>query len=351
MTGGASEQSNKTNLLAQLFQPPVDLISPLSLSDARDQGKEEEKWVLVNVQDPSVFDCSALNRDIWRNPQIKETVKENFLFLQFNKDDPRGAQYVNYYLTQTRDDDSIYPHIAIIDPRTGEQVKIWSGSPVPSASDFLMDLHEFLDRYSLKAFAKNPVATRKPEKKSKDVERMTEEEMLEMALQNSLANGGKGDASSSRTEDPDALTKAPTPPVDPSSKGKNKAIDTEALDTQDMGPDPSNGDAGPASGDASSPFAQITSDNPHTEPTDTAPTVSTRIQFRYSGGRQIRRFLLSDPVRRIYEWLKASPLEGHAGNQEFELISMGKNLLGSLDSTIEEAGLRNGTVMVEFLES
>ncbi|KAL1302020.1 hypothetical protein AAFC00_002470 [Neodothiora populina] len=370
MTGGASEQSNKTNLLAQLFQPPVDIMSTLSFTEARDEGKEEEKWLMVNVQDPSVFDCSALNRDIWRNAQVKETIKENFVFLQFNKDDPQGAQYVNYYLMHNRDNESIYPHIAIVDPRTGEQVKTWSGSPLPSASDFLMDLHEFLDRYSLKAFAKNPVATRKPEQKAKDVGRMTEEEMLEMAMQNSLESKGASSSGNGNHLDPDALTKAepssaaPTPPSGAAaSKGKSKALDVDpdAMDLSDMGPPPpeTNTTEPASSSESSSPFAQIPSDRPHTEPTDTSPATTTRIQFRYSGGRQIRRFSLSDPVSRIYEWLKASPIvtENDAGSgqqqqqqqQEFELIFMGKNLIELLDSSIGDAGLRNGSVMVEFV--
>ena len=63
----------------------------------------------------------------------------------------------------------------------------------------------------------------------------------------------------------------------------------------------------------------------------------------------MRRFLLYDPVRRIYEWLKAAPFEGKEG-ADFELISMGKNLIEMLDVPISEAGLKQGTVMVEFLE-
>lgn len=261
-------------------------------------------------------------------------MSENFIFMQYTKDDPRAGQYVNYYF-QNRDIEDAYPHIAIVDPRTGEQVKLWSGAPVPKPADFLMDLHEFLDRYSLKAFAKNPVATRKPEKKTKDVERMTEEEMLEMAMQNSLANGG---GPSTKDDDPDALTKA-------DSKGKNKIIDPDAMDTADMGV-PANGNAGSSSA-AVGAFSQISSTNPHEEPTD--PAGSTRIQFRYSGGRQVRKFALADHVRRMYEWLKASPIDGKEG-LEFELIFMGKNLIDSLDKSIEEAGLKNGSVMVEFVE-
>lgn len=308
-TGGASDATSKSNLLAELFRPPFDLISPIPISTARDEGKESEKWILVNVQDPSIFDCQVLNRDIWKNDSIKETVKEHFIFLQYNKEDPRA----------------------------GEQVKTWSGSPGPKPSDFLMDLHEFLDRYSLSMHSKNPVQTQRKERK-KDVGQMSEEEMLEMAMKNSLANGGDKE----REEDPDALTKATE------GKGKGRASVPEAMDTEDMGPAPSNGSTALAASE-DTPFSRISSTSPHEEPASTDPKETTRIQFRYSGGRIVRRFLLSDPVTRIYEWLKAAPFEGKE-NKPFELIAMGKNLMEMLDVPIADAGLKNGTVMVEFID-
>lgn len=338
-TGGASESTSKSNLLAELFSPPVELMSHLPWEGARDEGKEQEKWILVNVQDPSIFDCQVLNRDIWKNAQIRDTVKENFIFMQFNKTDPRGNPYMNYYF-HARDSEDAYPHIAIVDPRTGEQVKVWSGSPAPKPADFLMDLHEFLDRYSLKVGTKLPVATKKAEKK-KDVGQMSEEEMLEMAMQNSLANGA-----GPKDSDPDALTKQEL-----SSKGKGRAVDPAALETADTDVPMKNGNTEPSSSSAAkaTPFSRISSTAPHDEP-PIDPTIITRIQLRYSGGRIVRRFALTDPVRRIYEWLKASPLEGKEG-VPFELIATGgKNLIESLDQTIEEAKLKNGTVMIEFLE-
>lgn len=334
-TGGASDQTAKANHLAELFRPPYDLIAQLSWEDARDEGKENEKWILVNVQDPSIFDCQVLNRDIWKNDSIRETINEHFLFLQFNKDDPRGQEYLNYYFSQHRDNDDAYPHIAIIDPRTGEQVKVWSGSPGPKAADFLMDLHEFLDRYSLSMAKKNPVQRQRKETK-KDVGQMTEEEMLEMAMQNSLANGGAQPSD----EDPDALTKSIE---NLNGKGKAPVGTAASMDVDDT---PANGSAAPAE---ETPFSRISATNPHEEPTSIDPKETTRIQFRYSGGRVVRRFQLSDPVRRIYEWLKAAPFEGKEGTP-FQLISLGKNLLDLLDQPISEAGLKNGTVMVEFIE-
>lgn len=312
-----------------MYRPPFELMSRLPWDHARQQGKDGEKWILVNIQDPSIFDCQILNRDIWKNTGIMETVRENFIFMQYSKDDPKGNQYVQYYF-QNKDSPDAYPHIAIVDPRTGEQVKVWSGPPAPKAMDFLMQLHEFLDRYSLKVTAKNPVAKRKPEpKKETQVERMTEEQMMEMALQASLAG-----TEARRDSDPDELTR---------SVGKLGEEGTDSMDVSESSR--TNG----SSAEVPSPFHSIASSNPHTEPA-ADPASSTRIQFRHPTGRVVRRFALTDPVRRIYEWLKASPLEGKEG-AEFELIFMQKNLITGLDDTIEHAGLKNGTVMVEFIDN
>ena len=333
-TGGASEVSSKASALAEMYRPPYELISSKSWEGARDEGKEELKWILVNVQDAAVFDCQVLNRDIWKNPQIMATVKENFIFMQYDKMDQRGSQYMQYYF-QNQDSQDAYPHIAIVDPRTGEQVKVWSGPPAPKAMDFLMQLHEFLERFSLAANARNPVALRKPEKKPINMDSLTEDEMLELALKNSMNTAGPSDelVAVDRSQ---------------SSKGKEKQtyqpVDAEAMDTDESDLKMSGAGAVPLV----SPFSLLSSSNPHTEPGTNVPN-TTRIQFRHSGGRIIRRFALSDLVRRLYEWLKAEPFEGRAG-VEFELVCMGRNLMDQIDVTIENAGLKNQTVMIEFLE-
>jgi len=295
----------------------------------RAEGKEQEKWLLINVQDPNIFDCQVLNRDIWRNAEIQETIKEHFLFKQYNKKDPQAMSYIRFYFQSHESDDS-YPHIAIVDPRTGEQVKVWSGTPVPKPMDFLSQLHEFLDRYSLSHTVRNPVATRKAERpKEMDVDRMTEEEMFEMAMKNSLGEGGA--TRGPRASDPDILTRPSTETVTP-----------EVVDTPMTGQD-----AMPES-TTTSPFDLISASSPHEEP-PADPATTTRIQFRHPGGRVVRRFALEDPIRRLYEWLKSTPFEGKEG-VPFELVFMGKNLLDVLDQTITQAGLKNGSVMVELIE-
>jgi len=319
-----------------MYRPPFEIMSTLSTWDGvRAEGKEQEKWILVNVQDPNIFDCQVLNRDIWKNESIRDTVRENFVFKQYTKTDPQASNYVRYYF-QASDSSDAYPHIAIVDPRTGEQVKVWSGTPVPKAPDFLMQLHEFLDRYSLKANSRNPVAKRKVEKRKElEVEKMTEDEMFQLAMQNSLdARPGPKD------EDPDVLTRS----VGALDKGKQRDVTNDDDDTE-----MENGGGGVSLDESStaSPFAQISATNPHTEPAADVPN-TTRIQFRHPGGRVIRRFSLEDPVRRMYEWMKAAPLENKEG-QDFELVFMGKNLMDKLDESIDAAGLKNGSIMVEFV--
>ncbi|KAK5050758.1 hypothetical protein LTR84_003317 [Exophiala bonariae] len=330
-TGGASEASQRNNRLARLFQPPWELMYKGEWEDARDEGKEHKKWLLVDIQDPSIFDCQALNRDLWKNEGIVETVKENFVFLQYNKEDPRASQYVQYYF-QAYESQDMYPHVAIVDPRTGEQIKLWTRK-IPSPADFLMQLHEFLDRYSLDNSARNPVAKRKSEaKKEKPVDQLTEEEMLERALQASLASQNQ-ELKPPETEDPDDLTRSVG---DVRATAPSANVDAMEVDQEE-----------PSEPQESNAFAQIPSDQPHSEPA-AGPGI-TRVQIRHPGGRIVRRFAESDPVQRIYEFLKSEPLEGKAG-ADFELISMGKNLIDARQDTVADAGLKNGTVMVEFVE-
>lgn len=318
---GNGAPSAHARRLEDLFRPPYELMYRITWDEARTLGKEDKKWIMVNLQDMSDFNCQMLNRDIWKDRAVQELVKENFIFMQLDKDYPDAEEYITFYFpNQGHENPDNYPHVSIVDPRTGEQVKVWSGKPFPTAVEFHAEVAEFLDRYSLAANSKNPVARAAAKKPQViDVDRMTEEEMLEMALKNSLAGAeasGSGSGSTPSVHDPDALTKEPR----------------------------QSGDQG-----AQSPFDQISSTNPHTEPANN-PATTTRIQFRHPDGRVIRRFNLQDEVRTMYEWLKAEPLEGKA-DVKFELKRMpqGQDLIELLDSTIEEAGLKQGTVMIEFV--
>ncbi|KAI1110832.1 hypothetical protein F5Y14DRAFT_339506 [Nemania sp. NC0429] len=334
--------ASRAALLRDLFRPPHDLMSSATWDEARDEGKEEKKWIMVNLQDLDIFQCQVLNRDVWKDERLKALIKEHFIFLQYEKRERRAQSFIQLYFPNgTHENSDNYPHVSIIDPRTGEQVKVWSGTTFPTASEFYGELVEFLDRYSLAANSKNPVLQSKPKRQPIDIGRLTEDEMLQLAMQNSLeANGG---ASGSSVLDPDMLTKSDNH----AGKGKGRATDqvVDLTDGSTPQPPPES-----SSNPAEAAFLQISSTNPHLEP-ENNPATTTRIQFRHSGGRIIRRFAVGDTVRRIYEWLKAEPFEGKEG-VVFELkpVPAGADLINDLEKTIEEAGLKQGTVMIEFIE-
>ncbi|KAI0425543.1 hypothetical protein F5Y09DRAFT_321556 [Xylaria sp. FL1042] len=335
------QSTSRAALLRDLFRPPHELISDATWDEARDEGKEDKKWIMVNLQDLDIFQCQVLNRDVWKDENLMALIKEHFIFLQYDKRELRAQSYTQLYFPNgTHENSDNFPHVSIIDPRTGEQVKVWSGIPFPTAGELYGDLTEFLDRYSLAANSKNPVVQSKPKHQQIDVGRLTEDEMLRLALQNSLEN--HDGSSGSNVQDPDMLTRS----NDDTDKGKGKATS----EVVDLTGDPTHPPAGGSDNPAELAFSQISSTNPHVEP-ENNPATTTRIQFRHPTGRIIRRFATAETVRRVYEWLKAEPFEGKEG-VTFELKTMpaGADLIDELDKTIEEAGLKQGTVMIEFIE-
>lgn len=329
-TGGASARTSHAGKLAELFRPPTEIISHLTFEDARDEAKEEEKWILVNIQDES-FSSQILNRDIWRDKEVQQSVRQNFIFLQMNRNGVDGRDYTRLYIPNADLMTSTFPHIAIIDPRTGEQVKVWVDMPA-TPMELVHTLHEFLERYSLKVDAKNPVQRQVKPKPKVDVERMTEEEMFQLAMENSLSAAEASD--SSRGHDPDELTR----------------VEADLMDFKDTVPEPKGKEVA-----EKTPFEKISGDNHHVEP-PTGPN-TTRIQFKlYDGSRVVRRFLLEDHVERLFEYVKADLLPAKMGenesgaHHEFNLVSMGKRLIDLLDRTVDEAGLKMGTVMVETVD-
>lgn len=113
-SGGAKKSGAKMDRLAELFRPPFDIMFQGDFEDAKRMAERKEMWLLINIQDDTEFDSQRLNRDVWKDSQIKEIIKKNFIFWQAR----RPTDQANYYL-QIYPVDKL-PHVAIIDPRTGE---------------------------------------------------------------------------------------------------------------------------------------------------------------------------------------------------------------------------------------
>jgi hypothetical protein len=60
--------------------------------------------------------------------------------MQYGNTSADGTRYNTFYTVNG------YPHLAIIDARTGERIKVWEKQITPT--DFMMDITEFLEQHS-----------------------------------------------------------------------------------------------------------------------------------------------------------------------------------------------------------
>jgi UBX domain-containing protein 7 len=118
-----------------------------SLEMARRQARENNRWLLVSVHAPTDFASQAMNRDLWNSSLLQSFIKENFVFVQLIVGGSDERRYQSFYPY-----DGLYPHVALIDPRTGERVEtlLVASIPVPgfklipSDRDMLELLGEFI---------------------------------------------------------------------------------------------------------------------------------------------------------------------------------------------------------------
>lgn len=285
-------------------------MSNVDFDTARSEARGSQKWILINLQDNSDFASQTLNRDLWKDKVVKDLIKEHFVFLQYTKDSDDGAQYIQFYPFEK------YPHIAIVDPRTGERVRTWSEAI--QAMEFVGDVTEFLDRFSLDEDRQNPIH-KKARSTPKSLDKMSEEDMVNAAIMASV--GGSMDEANAQGQESDdddvVMLSSEASPI-----AATKSSST--LDT---------------------PFSRI----PSVLSEEPAPSQeTTRIQLRLPAGRTVRRFLLNDPVQRVFEFVKSGVPE--AANKRFKIVFNRTNLIEKLDVTIAEAGLKNASLVVEFEE-
>ncbi|EGG24493.1 UAS domain-containing protein [Cavenderia fasciculata] len=165
--------TRKQTQLAELFKPPLDILSFGSFDTVKKMAEQKKAFLLVNIQDVTEFDCQKLNRDTWSHTGLKSYISNHFVFWQVSKDSNEGAYFVKIYPVQQ------YPYIGIIDPRTGRNMINTQG--------------KFIDSDQAYSFLQKFVTSKEQpldETDSKDVKRQkrhtTEEEELEKAIQLSL---------------------------------------------------------------------------------------------------------------------------------------------------------------------
>ncbi|CAH6721144.1 UBX domain-containing protein 5 [[Candida] jaroonii] len=281
-----NELNSTQRRLANLFRPPFDIMQKVDIDGAKTLGRSEKKWILVNIQDATEFVCQVLNRDFWSNDDVKRKVKENFIFLQYQHDSPNGERYKNFYTLEK------YPHISILDPLTGERVYKFTEGEVPNVEEWLEEVDEFLNKFSIFG-ANNP--TIHHEKKF-NPEELTEEQQIEYAMKQSMGN------SNSESQ--------PPPEVEEEQGDVFDRIEAKDHEVDDS------------------------------EPT-------TRLQIRFPNGKRlVHKFKLSDTIETIYSWLKFAQEDyarfnlSNASDKSFKMID-------SLQMTLEESKLKNASILLE----
>jgi hypothetical protein len=170
----STKENAKIKSLAELFRPPLRLMFHGTFGQAKVEASNKQRWLLVNIQDVKEFDSSRLNRDTWANSELADFISRSFILWQAYNDTEEGKRYVSYYPV------SLFPHIALLDPRTGQLLESWEGFvPAPT---LLHELQQFLDN--------NADFSRPPKSRSRHISMtaadLPEEEQMAAAIAASL---------------------------------------------------------------------------------------------------------------------------------------------------------------------
>ncbi|CAG0914980.1 unnamed protein product [Notodromas monacha] len=170
--------NSKLNRLEDIFRPPIDLIFTGSFDEAKEFGARENRWLLVNIQNNQEFKCQVLNRDVWSDKRIKKLVREHFVFWQAYNDTDDGERFSMFYPVTK------WPYIAVLDPRTGENLAQWHDD---SPGIILNALTDFLSEHSAPSDSSGPPKRpRTGGSQDRLLIDMSEDSQLEAAIRASL---------------------------------------------------------------------------------------------------------------------------------------------------------------------
>ncbi|CAH8353876.1 unnamed protein product [Eruca vesicaria subsp. sativa] len=220
--------------LASLYRPPFHLMLHGSFEQAKATSSSQDKWLLVNLQSTTEFSSHMLNRDTWANEAVSQTIKANFIFWQVYDDTTEGRKVCTYYKLES------IPVVLVIDPTTGQKMRMWSGMVEPET--LLEDLVPFMDGGPREHFAslskKRPRGSFSlaPHLKPKEVvSKNEEEEELQRALAASLEDKDMKESSDDKpaiTPDEEVAVEAVTttvvlptfPPLPEEPKGGDRSV-------------------------------------------------------------------------------------------------------------------------------
>jgi len=325
--------SERVRRLGDMFEAPTHLMyNRGGFQGARNVAKDARRWLLVNLQSDADFACHALNRDVWRNDLVENLVREGFIFWQSSNNASDGQTYAQRYNVTG------YPHIAIIDPRTGRQMWMkegWTAENPFSATMFAERAADFCSHHS---FDKEPMVLRpsgadaaiggsglqsgdggKGAAAVPAAPNMSEAQQLAAAIRASMMSDIDSDSDNS-------VVIVPKPNIEVEEK-------EEEVEEENMPP---------------SFEEEIISIVVGEEPIGTDGVARVMIRMP-DGKRLIRKFLLNDTVTIIYAFI-AQCNDDAKGGKTFE-CKFGfppKDLRTSVDDTIGSTGLAGDTITVRW---
>ncbi|CAB1116759.1 unnamed protein product [Ectocarpus sp. CCAP 1310/34] len=198
--------AEKQKKLASIFSPPTDIMFMGDFQAARQAAKQQKKWLLVNIQTEAEFDCHRLNRDVWKDEMIQNIIECNCIFWQQPSISEEAKLYCRRYNATG------FPHIALIDPRTG--MRVWNFQGFLAPPEFIEKVTDVTDKISFEDGA--PERLPPPPPRQPQLPPSTggsEDQMLAAAIAASLdaGNGGGSDSGSSSGGGADAKVMAAPP--------------------------------------------------------------------------------------------------------------------------------------------
>ncbi|XP_028752586.1 plant UBX domain-containing protein 7 isoform X1 [Neltuma alba] len=300
--GAVSTAESSRDNLASLYRPPFHLLFTGPFDKAKIAASTEDKWLLVNIQSTREFSSHMLNRDTWANEAVSQTISTNFIFWQVYDDTTEGRKVCTYYRL-----DSI-PVVLVIDPITGQKMRIWSGMVQPES--LLEGLLPFLDAgpkdHHSTLSHKRPRESSSPTK-SKDESNEEDEEVLR-----ALALSMEGMKESS------ALAG-----VDKDAESVDRGQETVLAPSYPPLPEEPKGDK----------------------------NLLCRVGIRLPDGCRVQRnFLRTDPIQLLWSFCSAQLGEGEV--KQFRLTQSIPGASKVLDyesnATLEESGLANSMILMTW---
>jgi len=338
----------KSSRLEQLFQPPTKIMFKGTLEEAKHHAQEKKQWVMVNIKMFGEFSCEVQNRDLWSDKDVQDFVRANFIFLQLSNTSSEGETFLRRYPTDS------FPYIAILDPRTGERVKLYSYHLSPS--EFLGEVTEWLSEHSLEDFdLKMSSFGDQPRKttpnRSGELIGLSEEEQIEAAIAMSLAENEKPlpHKAPYNAERQNSFSQTNSSFNGPLSSQNNLSAFSLDRSFSNFGSTSTSSPAPlqiPSPVQTPPPSTSAIIPNLRPEIPANAPN-ATKIQIRLlDNSKPVFRFLKTDKVRTVYEHVKASVPSLKDIN--FELMMHTKKMSEQLDLTIEEADMANASLTVSL---